>query len=295
MRKIVLKLLCLSFLIAGCSAKEAPNADNYPASYAYSKEEAMYSDSPSTEVLENNVSIIDYSNRNNGYITIKLKENIDKKIKLQVIHTETYTYDIASLDYVGIPLQMGDGLYTLRVLKNINSNQYDIVDSVDIEVNIEDELQSYLYPNQIINYNENSLVVDKSFEVCTGLENNVQRIEACYQWVIDELEYDNDKVQVATQKYIVPDLDEIMKTKKGICFDYAALLCAMLRLQHIPTRVICGNTDIEYHAWIEVYLEGEGWVNPDLYVDEDLWSRLDPTFADSKYDYEGSYDAIYYY
>ena len=97
------------------------------------------------------------------------------------------------------------------------------------------------------------------------------------------------------KKYILPDLNELLKVKKGICFDYAALMVAMLRINHIPARLICGNTDVEYHAWVEVYLKGKGWVNPDIFMDEKTWTRMDPTFASSKFDYDGQYDAIYYY
>lgn len=46
---------------------------------------------------------------------------------------------------------------------------------------------------------------------------------------------------------------------------------------------------------MEVYVEGQGWVNPDIYVDEETWTRIDPTFAAQKFQYDGSYDAVYYY
>ena len=50
-----------------------------------------------------------------------------------------------------------------------------------------------------------------------------------------------------------------LKNGSGICFDYASLLAALCRIQGIPARVIVGWTDIEYHAWVEIYLENEGW------------------------------------
>lgn len=293
-KRALLLILCFFFLLQGCSQKV--NLDDYPPSKEFTKEEALYIESPQEKTFENSCTIIDYSNISRGYISVKLKDNIKTKIKMQIIKDdEEYKYDILDNKFVGFPIHMGSGIYTIRILKNIQLNEYALVDSQDIDVQIEDEVQPFLYPNQIINYNENSEIIDKSFELCKGLKNDLQRIEKCYQWVIDTLEYDEKKVIEANKKYLIPDLDEVLKTKKGICFDYAALLCAMLRLQHIPARLICGNTDIEYHAWIEVYLEGEGWVNPEVYLDKEIWSRLDPTFADSKYDYDGTYDAIYYY
>ena len=42
----------------------------------------------------------------------------------------------------------------------------------------------------------------------------------------------------------LPSVDETLKTKKGICFDYAALMTAMLRSQGIPTKLEIGYQGI---------------------------------------------------
>lgn len=291
--KIRLLIISLCFLLSACSTNKAYPSD-YPSSKSILLDEVLYTESPMTLYQENDAVIIDYSNTNHGYITAK-KIN-DDKIKMQIIHDEeAYTYDISSDEFVGYPLQMGSGLYDIRILKNISDNNYAIIDSFEIEANIENENEPYLYPNQIIDYSKDDEIVKKSIELCKDTDNDLQRIEACYEWVIDTLEYDNEKAELSSTKYLIPSLSQLLIDKKGICFDYASLLCALLRIQHIPTRVICGDTDISYHAWIEVYLEGEGWVNPDIFIDKDIWSRMDPTFADSKYQYDGTYLAIYYY
>ncbi len=73
------------------------------------------------------------------------------------------------------------------------------------------------------------------------------------------INYDDDKVALAKQQYLIPNLDEIINNKKGICFDYASMMTAMLRINHIPARLICGGTDKdEYHSWLEVYVKGQG-------------------------------------
>ena len=69
--------------------------------------------------------------------------------------------------------------------------------------------------------------------------------------------------------------------KKGICFDYAALMTAMLRSQDIPTKLVVGYTGSLYHAWINVFLEGQGWVDNVIYFDGHDWKLMDPTFASS--------------
>ena len=117
-----------------------------------------------------------------------------------------------------------------------------------------------------------------------------KRIKKVYEFVANYINYDDDKVALAKQQYLIPNLDEIINNKKGICFDYASMMTAMLRINHIPARLICGGTDKdEYHSWLEVYVKGQGWVNPDIFMDKDTWTIMDPTFASTKYDYEGKY------
>ena len=75
--------------------------------------------------------------------------------------------------------------------------------------------------------------------------------------------------------------EDLLAQKKGICFDYAALMTAMLRSQDIPTKLVVGYTGNLYHAWINVYLEGQGWVDNIIYFDGNSWKLMDPTFASS--------------
>ena len=53
-----------------------------------------------------------------------------------------------------------------------------------------------------------------------------------------------------------PDVDSVMAEKKGICFDYAALMASMLRSQGVPVKLVVGYTSQGvYHAWINVWSE----------------------------------------
>ena len=58
-----------------------------------------------------------------------------------------------------------------------------------------------------------------------------------------------------------------------------ALMTAMLRSQDIPTKLVVGYTGNLYHAWINVYLDGQGWVDNVIYFDGHDWKLMDPTFA----------------
>ena len=69
----------------------------------------------------------------------------------------------------------------------------------------------------------------------------------------------------------VPQLDEILSSKSGICYDYAALFAGMLRSEGIHTKLVKGykNDMKEYHAWNEVLIDGI-WVIIDTTYDAAL-------------------------
>ena len=74
-------------------------------------------------------------------------------------------------------------------------------------------------------------------------------------------------------------VDEILEKKTGICFDYASVMATMLRTQNIPTRLEVGYMLEEYHAWISIYIEEQGWINGIIEFDGTQWKLMDPTFA----------------
>ena len=77
----------------------------------------------------------------------------------------------------------------------------------------------------------------------------------------------------------IPNVDEILSKKTGICLDYAAVMASMLRSQKIPTRLEVGYAGEAYHAWISTYVEDQGWINGIIQFDGENWSIMDPTFA----------------
>ena len=300
-KRIFILMLALSCFLAGCSDSSGVSGMSYPSDYPTSKhytvEEILYPKETGEKILDCGIARVDYSNCNQGYVVAKLEESVTKKTKVQIMKDDTkINYDLTDYEPVSFPLQLGDGIYTIKILQNVEGTQYAIIASVDIEVALDDELLPYLYPNQVVNYKEGDEVTTIAIDIVKDDDNDLTRIKTIYEYVMNTLEYDDAKAELATKQYILPDLTEAIDTKKGICFDYAALMVAMLRINHIPARVVCGGTDRDtYHAWVEIYLDGKGWVSPDVFIDQDEWSRMDPTFSDSKYKYEGKYIATLYY
>ena len=239
--------------------------------------------------------LLDYSNSDQGYISVKGPQD-DTVKKVQVaFRTMTYTYDVFGDRFTVLPLQGGTGSYTIKMLRNIEGNRYSVAASTTIDVVIPDELTIFLYPNQIVDYDQETKAVLKSFEITADDESEIKRVHTVYNYVVNLLGYDQAKADRANDIFMLPDLDELLRTEKGICFDYAALMTAMLRVLGIPTRLITGYTDIAYHAWVEVYIKDVGWINPRIHFAAEEWKRVDPTFDDSFGIYLGDYQTKYTY
>lgn len=100
-----------------------------------------------------------------------------------------------------------------------------------------------------------------------------------YNYVISHITYDSYKAANVQSGYL-PSVDSTLAAGTGICFDYAAVMAAMLRSQQIPTRLevgyVSGGT---YHAWISTYIAEVGWVDGIIQFDGKSWKLMDPTFA----------------
>lgn len=238
-------------------------------------------------VKKNSSAVIDYSNIADGYVMCawKAKDSIKLKVIVQGPTTK-YTYDLKNNGkYETFPLNDGNGKYTVGIYKNKSGTKYTKIISASFTANMTDEFAPFLRPNQYVYFTEKSKVVTKAAEICKKSETNIEKVDAVYSWVISRLTYDTDKaadIKAGKITNYIPDVDKILSVRKGICFDYAALMAAMLRSQGVPVKLITGNVKGGgYHAWINVWSESEGWVNGAIYFNGETWERMDPTFASS--------------
>lgn len=103
-------------------------------------------------------------------------------------------------------------------------------------------------------------------------------LDVIYQYVTTHITYDTEKAASVSTGYL-PDIDETLRTGKGICFDYAALTASMLRSLSIPARLDIGYSGDVRHAWVDVYIESIGWVKRAVEFNGNEWKMIDPTFA----------------
>lgn len=240
---------------------------------------------PGTAVESGSEAVIDYSNSKDGYVMVKWTGGSDAKIVAQIKgpnNSEKYTYYLRSDgNYDVLPLSDGNGTYQILVCKNISGTKYSQVATASISVQLADSFAPFIRPNQYVNYSTGSQAVKKAQELVSGASGNLEKVQAVYDWVVTNLSYDNDKAKTVQSGYL-PDVDRTLQDKKGICFDYASLMAAMLRSQGVPVKLAIGYTSRgEYHAWINVWSDDGGWVDGAIYFDGKVWKLMDPTFASS--------------
>lgn len=210
----------------------------------------------------------------------------DKRIKARVQLGESlYDYDLFGRDnFEYFPLQMGNGDYKIYIYENISGTKYKVAKSQYLKTDIKDPMSVYLASVQTVNWNTDMAAIKKARELTKGLTTDKEKIKAIYGYVVKNISYDYDKINKIDSTY-VPNVDQILKDGKGICYDYAALLAAMLRSQNIPTKLIKGYSTLVkgYHAWNEIYLTDEKrWMTVDATYDSVLKAKAGKTAAMEK-------------
>ena len=233
-------------------------------------------------VKSNEKAVIDYSNTSDGYVMINFTASTTKRLKVKITGPSSvdYTYNLTAGKMTTFPLSDGNGSYTIKVYENTTGNKYAAVLSLSTSVVLNDEFAPFLRPNQYVNYTASTKAVAKATELCANAPTALDKVGVIYDYVVKNYTYDKEKAATVQSGYL-PDLDKVMAAKKGICFDYAALMTAMLRSQNVPCKLVVGYAGTAYHAWINVWSENTGWVEGVVYFDGTAWQRMDPTFASS--------------
>ena len=178
----------------------------------------------------------------------------------------------------GVPLSDGNGSYQVKVFRNTTGNKYANVLSETFQVSLDDEFAPFLRPNQYVNYENATETMNKAALLVAGKSDLLEKVEAVYSFVVNNISYDYEEAATVQSGYL-PDLDEVLRTRKGICFDYAALMTGMLRSQGIACKLVVGYAGSSYHAWISVWSPDSGWISGAIFFNGIEWQLMDPTFV----------------
>ena len=258
-------------------------------------------EAPGTNTIGNEKASIDISNITKGYIVVSYKGNNEKvRFQVQYESEDPYTYRLNSFEDAVFPLTRGDGNYKFTVYENVSGDQYATAFEGKSEVTLENEFLPFLYPNQYVKYDQNTQAVALGQKLVKEATDDLDALAKIYDYVVGNIDYDYDKAENVASGYL-PVIDQVLDEKKGICFDYAAVMTCMLRTQRIPTQLVVGYSGTVYHAWISVYIDGVGWIHDIIRFDGKEWVRMDPTLASTNKKAEktvensGNYRAMYYY
>ena len=235
-------------------------------------------------IYENNITV-DISNVESGYIMLRYTGDASKVV-IQIKSTSSPLIYTFNLDVNGnwevFPLTMGDGTYTVNILEHVEGQMFAVAMSTTFNVVLENEKLPFLYPNQFVNFNENSKATALAAELAKSASSELDVVRRIYEFVINNITYDYIFAEMVVSGQIthhVPDLDATLASGRGICFDYASLMAGMLRAQHIPAKLITGYVSGGiFHAWINVYILDIGWINA-IHFDGMDWALMDPTFS----------------
>lgn len=292
----LLMILLAAFLSAGCSGDSSLASSGSSSSGVSSDGSSDSSDESSsqkrdtvqdclvpvaagTTVYGNALASIDASNIAEGYVMVCYQGGADKaKLQITIPDGTVYTYTLSTSSYETFPLTGGDGNYHLDVLEHAYDDMYAVVFSQDISVALNDEFKPFLYPNQYVWFTQDTEAAALGRKLSDSSSGDLDYVTQVYNYVIENISYDKELAENVQSGYL-PDVDATLASGKGICFDYASLMAAMLRSQSIPTKLVIGYSGEAYHAWISVYLKESGWVNNIIEFDGKSWSLMDPTLA----------------
>jgi len=204
------------------------------------------------------VYFIDTEQSSQGIFTVDYSIGKDDKVKVMVQKDGTSLYYnlISSKGSETFPLQLGEGSYTVSVLENISGNRYRQVLQQTVDVSYQKPLTVFLQSVQMINWDDKSPAVKKAQELTADKGSEGEKVTAIYDYIIQNFSYDFDKTKLPYD--YVPNINEIIKDKKGICYDFSSVFASMLRSVGIPAKLVkgYGNKIKGYHAWNEVYIDG---------------------------------------
>ncbi|MCP1102365.1 hypothetical protein M2454_001027 [Aequitasia blattaphilus] len=285
---VLLIVFCCAFF-SGCGEEESvaketkatkEKAPDENAALRDSTPKVLQTSASGEVVYGNDILTFDVSHTDQGYFMLEYRgDNDTVRMQVETPSGLVYTYAIQNKNvYEAFPLPDGNGAYKLKLLENIEGKTYAISFVQDIEVTLADEFLPFLYPSQYVNFTAETQAVEVAKKEVSSAKNDLDAVAAVYHYIIKNIDYDKQKAESVVYGYL-PNLDDTLTTKKGICFDYAALMAAMLRTQGIPTKLETGYASTVYHAWISTYITDVGWIDKIIEFDGQSWTMMDPTFA----------------
>jgi transglutaminase-like putative cysteine protease len=120
-------------------------------------------------------------------------------------------------------------------------------------------------------YCESDLLGDKAWEIIGSSIIGYEQVENIRSWIHDNFEYAYGTTDSSTSAR------DVLKSRKGVCRDYAHAGIALCRSLDIPARMVVGYlyglNPMDMHAWFQAYLGGR-WFTFDATQDNPKGNRI---------------------
>lgn len=180
-------------------------------------------------------------------------------------YKNTYIVDKGTDEIASFTYGAGEYIIKLGLLDKYDTSKVKILEEYRLKVELNDT-KPFTGKGYYTKYGKEI----EGLVVSTDTESRLEFVERVYKYVKNSINYNYDLANLITSGKIIiykPKLEDILSTQKGICLDYASLMASILKYNDIPVKVCIGyNESGDYHAWVDVYINGE-------------WKVFDPTLG----------------
>lgn len=221
-------------------------------------------------IEKNGVTLLKPPSEVQGKVHIAGK-TLKEKIKIMVKKGERQTWYDVSLDNgefdTELWLVQGEGTYTVSIMVHEYDRKYSYGPTVT--VNNTEDVDRFSVPTKEVESDAPEIVA-LAEKLTENKKTDMEKMRAIYDWVVKNINYDYQKYE----KHLDGQYDNAygalntLKTKKGVCYDYAALTAALGRATGVRVKLVKGEGKIDtfegLHAWNEFYSsEEKRWINLD--------------------------------
>ena len=190
------------------------------------------------------------------------------------VNKHEYKYVIEDNKTNIITLTDGVGHYSVKTYtayRNSDKSSTVLDSHEDYSITVEKTDDSiYKISTTLVNYKDNIELIDKE----TGGLNSIDEILKYF----DDYEYNQelaDAITNGTIRNYKVNLQDTLNTHRGICYDNATAMTAILRHKGYTAQMVYGYVGSVYHAWVRVKQADQNG-NP-------VWVQYDPTTGRTSY------------
>lgn len=214
---------------------------------------------------DDRINILYDADSGSGTLTICVL-GTQKDISIRVAKdSSNYLHHISPGEPTVIPLTMGSGDYLLEARLYITPTSIEHIWRTSFTLELKNELAPYLSASRIVNWSPEMALAAKAKSLAVAGDAKATALAIC-GFIAAKYSYANAN----PPSTYLPDLDDVFAKDTGICYDFAALYAGMCRSVGIACRLVMGYSDYvvqgKYHAWCEVYVDGQ-------------WLMVDPTYS----------------